>query len=133
MLSRFISKKTQMSFKHQPWSAPALLIFILSTGMLLVFSFEMLGLTARQEHVTLRQHDITVIPNSVVKREKEEEAKERIFKIAPKLFNIKQRTKEEKLEAIYEILVSSAYEQNREFTQNLSLQALEATDEFFDF
>lgn len=133
MLSRFLSKKTQMSFKHKPWSAPAILTLILITGMLLVFSFEMLGLTARQEHVTLRQHEITVIPNHVIKQDKEKEVKDKIYKLTPKLMNIKQRTKEENLEAIYDILITSAYEQNRELSENLTREVLERVDEFYDF
>jgi len=92
------------SHKKQSWSAPATMAAVFLIGMLLIFSFESLGLAKRELNLERRSviqfHNIqtnlekvdTVINNNVLK-----------YKV--------EKSKEEKLDRIYRILQESANDQ----------------------
>ena len=97
--------------KKTSWSAPATMAVVFLIGMLLIFSFESLGLAKRElnlEHRSVIQfHNLqpslekvdTVIKNSVLK-----------FKV--------EKSKEDKLDKIHRILQQSA---NEQYIQNFDL------------
>ena len=51
---RFIRKANQ--FRKQNWSAPAIMSVLILVGMIIIFSFETIGLTNKEKNLELRSN-----------------------------------------------------------------------------
>ena len=90
-------------YKKKQWSAPATMAAVFIIGMVLIYSFETLGLAKRELNLERRNNvQFTYQQNSVNKHSSVNHLN----------LNLKEKTHEERLDKIYTILHTSAKEQN---------------------